>query len=326
MAISLANDVTRHRLGPNISPSPLGAPLDSLLGSYARLPIPSREEQVLLGRAIRKWLDWDPAPEEAPPGVQRAGRRARDRMVARNMLLVATQARSFSVSSVVALEPQDLIQEGAIGLTRAAEKYDPTRGFSFATYAVPWIRQSMTRLVHTSGSIRLPVKRASKMHQLRQWVEAFTAREGRSPTDQEAMEGMEISAADLRILRQAAAVRQVVSLDALMGDGEGDPVITSVADPTTTADAAERAQVLEALEPWPDLREIMERRLAGHTCQEAGLAMGITRLAAERLWERALAMAQHLMATDQEHGGGQVELLVTEIEIEQQLLLFPLAA
>ncbi len=306
----------------------MGAPLDSLLGSYARLPIPSREEQVLLGRAIRKWLDWDPAPEEAPPGVQRAGRRARDRMVARNMLLVATQARSFSVSSVVALEPQDLIQEGAIGLTRAAEKYDPTRGFSFATYAVPWIRQSMTRLVHTSGSIRLPVKRASKMNQLRQWVEAFTAREGRSPTDQEAMEGMEISAADLLILRQAAAVRQVVSLDSLMNDGEGDAYITTVADTTTTADTTtkQRAQVLEALEPWPDLQEIMGRRLAGHTCQEAGLAMGITRLAAERLWERALAMAKHLMATDQQHGGGQVELLVTEIEIEQQLLLFPLAA
>jgi RNA polymerase sigma factor (sigma-70 family) len=249
-------------------------------------------------------------------------------MVARNMLLVATQARSFSVSSVVALEAQDLIQEGAIGLTRAAEKYDPTRGFSFATYAVPWIRQSMTRLVHTSGSIRLPVKRASKMNQLRQWVEAFTAREGRSPTDQEAIEGMEISAADLRILRQAAAVRQVVSLDSLMNDGEGDAYITTVAAPTTTADTTtkERAQVLEALKPWPDLREIMERRLAGHTCQEAGLAMGITRLAAERLWERALAMAQHLMAADHQHGGGPVELLVTEIEIEQQLLLFPLAA
>jgi RNA polymerase sigma factor (sigma-70 family) len=306
----------------------LGSPLDSLLGAYARLPIPSREEQVLLGRAIRKWLDWDPAPEKAPPGVQRAGRRAREQMVLRNMLLVATQARSFSVSSVVALEPQDLIQEGAIGLTRAAEKFDPTRGFSFATYAVPWIRQSMTRLVHTSGSIRLPVKRASKMNQLRQWVEAFTAREGRSPTDQEAMEGMGLSAADLRILRQAAAVRHVVSLDSLMNDGEGDSYITTVAAPTTTADTTttERAQVLEALEPWPDLREIMRRRLAGQTCQEAGLAMGITRLAAERLWERALAMAQHLMAADHQPGGDQVELLVIEIEIEQQLLLFPLAA
>ena len=317
MAISLANDVTRHRLGPNISPSPLGSPLDSPLGAYAQLPIPFREEQVprrrfrsltvappipsleeqvLLGRAIRRWLDWDPAPEEAPPGVKRAGKRAREQMVARNMLLVAKQARTFSVSSVVALEVQDLIQEGAIGLSRAAELFDPTRGFCFATYAVPWIRQSMTRLVHTSGSIRIPVKRASKMNQLRQWVEAFAARKGRSPTDQEAMEGMGLSAADLRILRQAAAVRQVGSLDALMGDGEGDAVITSVADPTTTADAAERAEVLEALKPWPDLRKIMELGLAGHTCQDAGLAMGITPLAAERLLERALAKAQNLMA------------------------------
>jgi RNA polymerase sigma factor (sigma-70 family) len=306
----------------------LGSPLDSLLGSYARLPIPTRDEQVLLGRAIRRWLDWDPAPEDAPPDVKRAGKRAREKMVARNMRLVANQARSFSVSSVVALEVQDLIQEGAIGLTRAAEKFDPTRGFSFATYAVPWIRQSMTRLVHTSGSIRIPVKRASSMNQLRQWVEAFTAREGRLPTDREAMEGMDISAADLRILRQASAVRQVGSLDALMGDGEGDAFITAVATPTTTADTTttDRARVLEALEPWPDLREMMERRLAGHTCQEAGLAMGITRLAAERLWERALAMAQHLMGGDHQHGGSQVELLMTEIEIEQQLLLFPLAA
>ena len=337
MAISLANDVTRHRLGPNISPSPLGSPLDSLLRSYSQLPIPTREEHVLLGRAIRKWLDWDPAPEKAPPGVQRAGKRAREQMVARNMLLVAKQARSFSVSSVVALEPQDLIQEGAIGLTRAAELFDPTRGFCFATYAVPWIRQSMTRLVHTSGSIRIPVKRASKMNQLRQWAEAFTAREGRSPTDQEAMKGMGLSAADLRILRQAAVVRKVGSLDALTGrwstwygDSDGDAFSTfntAQTAPTTTADAAttKRAQVLEALRPWPDQREIMELRLAGHTCQEAGLAMGITRLAAERLWEQALAMAQHLMAAEHQHGKGMVELLVTESEIAQQLLLFPLA-
>jgi RNA polymerase primary sigma factor len=304
LAISLANDVTRHRLGPNISPSPLGSSLDSLLGSYARLPIPTLEEQVLLGRAIRRWLDWDPTPKDAPPGVRRAGKRALDRMVAGNMRLVARQARSFSVSSVVALEVQDLIQEGVLGLTRAAQKYDPTRGNTFATYAVPWIRQAMTRLVHTSGSIHIPVKRASKMHQLRQWVEAFTTREGRSPTDQEAMEGMGLSAADLRILRQAAAVRQVISLDSLMNDGEGDAYITTVADTTADTTTKERAEVLEALEPWPDLREIMEHRLAGHTCQKAGLAMGITRLAAERLWERALAMAQHLMAADHQHGGG----------------------
>lgn len=299
----------------------MGSPLDSPLGACVQLPIPFREEQVLrrrrfrsltvappipsleeqvlLGRAIRRWLDWDPAPEKAPPHVQRAGRRARDQMVAGNMKLVAKQARSFSVTSVVALDVQDLIQEGVLGLTRAAEKFEPEKGYAFSTYAVWWIRQSMNNLVHTSGSIRIPAKRSSKVNQLRQWVEAFTAREGRSPTDQEAMKGMRLSAADLRILRQAATVRQVSSLDALMGNGEGDTgdtVITSVADPTTTADAAERAEVLEALNPWPELRQIMELGLAGLTYQEAGLAMGLSLLAAERLWERALAKAQQLMA------------------------------
>jgi RNA polymerase sigma factor (sigma-70 family) len=305
----------------------LGSPLDSLLGAYSRLPIPTREEQVLLGRAIRKWLDWDPSPEDAPPGVKRSGRRAREQMVSRNMLLVARQARSFSVSSVVALEVQDLIQEGAIGLSRAAEKFDPTRGCSFSTYAVPWIRQSMTRLVHTSGPIRIPVKRASSMNQLRQWVEAFTAREGRSPTDEEAIEGMEITAADLRILRQAAAVRQVGSLDALMGDGDGDSFLSTVAAPMAWASGGQRDLVLEALKTWPDLQEVMDRQLAGQGTAEISLAMGITRKAAVKLADRAQAMAQRLVATQGKDPGAEVSLeLAVVMEIEQQLSLFPLPA
>jgi len=304
----------------------LGSPLDSLLGAYARLPIPSREEQLLLGRAIRAWLDWAPSPDEAPPGVRRAGKRAREQMVSRNMLLVAKQARSFSVSSTVALEVQDLIQEGAIGLSRAAEKFDPTRGCSFATYAVPWIRQSMTKLVHTSGAIRIPVKRAGSMHKLRQWVEAFTAREGRSPTDAEALEGMGISAADLRILRQAAAVRRVGSLDALMGDGDGDSFISTVAAPVAGVGGQQRDQVIEALTPWPDLQEVMERQLAGQGPGEISSAMGITRKAAVQLGERAQAMARRLVAADQQQpAAGVVSLAVVEIQIEQQLSLFPLA-
>jgi RNA polymerase sigma factor (sigma-70 family) len=302
----------------------MGSPLDSLLGSYSRLPIPTREEQVLLGRAIRAWLDFDPSPEEAPPGVKRSGRRARDQLVSRNMLLVARQARSFSVSSVVAIEVQDLIQEGAIGLTRAAEKFDPTRGCSFSTYAVPWIRQSMTRLVHTSGAIRIPVKRASSMNQLRQWVEAFTAREGRSPTDEEALDAMEITAADLRILRAAAAVRQVGSLDAVMGDGEGDSCLSIVAAPVAWS-SLERDLLLESMTPWPDLQEAMDRRLAGQCPAEISLAMGITLKAAKTLGDRAQAMAQKLMATDQPPAKVILQLVV-KAEIVEQLTLFPVAA
>lgn len=329
MTTSLAKDVSLRRLGANISPSPLGSPLDQLLGAYSRLPIPTKEEQLLLGRAIRRWLDWDPSPDDAPPGVQRSGRRAREQMVIRNMLLVARQARSFSVASVVALEVEDLIQEGALGLTRAVELFDPALGYTFSTYAVWWIRQSMTRLVHTSGAIKIPVKRASSMHRLRQWVEAFTVREGRSPTDEEALEGMKITAADLRILRQAAAVRQVGSLDALMGDGEGDTFISTVeapASPTTaTAAGMKRELVLEALRPWPELAEILDRRMAGQSYLKAGRAMGITQKAAERLEERAQAMAQRLVAADQQEQGPNLRLVV-EIEIAQQLSLFPLTA
>jgi len=279
----------------------LGSPLDSLLRQYSRLPVPSREEQVLLGRAIRAWLDFDPSADAAPPRVRRAGLRAREQMVSRNMLLVAKQARSFSVSSSYAIEVQDLIQEGVFGLTRAVEKFDPTLGYSFATYAVPWIRQSMTCCVHTSGSIRIPVKRASSMNKLRQWVEAFEAREGRSPTDQEAMDALTIRPADLRILRQAAAVRRVCSLDALMGgDEDHDTIVSAVRAPASSVQHIQRAAVLEALRPWPELAEIMDRRLAGQTYREVGQAMGLAPAAAQNLWARAKTMAQHLVAADRD--------------------------
>jgi DNA-directed RNA polymerase specialized sigma subunit len=162
------------------------------------------------------------------------------------------------------------------------------------------------------------------MNQLRQWVEAFTAREGRGPTDEEAIAGMEITAADLRILRQAAAVRRVGSLDALMGDDDSDSFITQVVAPPSPVGNTQRQVVLDALRPWPELCEILERRLAGQSSQEAGMAMGITRLAAERLSNRALAMAQRLVAAERQDDVGSVEALKVEIEI--QLQLFPIAA
>lgn len=304
----------------------MGSPLDSLLGAYSRLPVPSHEEQLLLSRAIRKWLDFDPTPDDAPPGVRRAGIRAREQMISRNMLLVAKQAQSFSVSSVNALEVQDLIQEGVLGLARAAEKFDPTRGNTFATYAMPWIRYYMTNLIHSSGPIRIPVKRSQCMNKLRQWVEAFRVREGRLPTDEEAIEGMEITAADLRILRQAAAVRRVTSLDSLMGDDDSDTFMSLVVAPASPASNTKQQVVLDALKPWPELAEILERRLAGQSYQEAGMAMGLSRVAAERLSSRALAMAQRLVAAEQQDDQGGQVLQQLRLEVEVQLQLFPLVA
>jgi RNA polymerase sigma factor (sigma-70 family) len=281
----------------------MGSPLDAQLRSYSRLPIPTRDEQVLLGRAVRAWLDWEPSPDdiaagrtEVPARLRRAGRRARDQLVSRNMLLVARQAAAFSVGSLVALDRQDLIQEGAIGLCRAAEMFDPSRGCTFSTFAVWWIRQSITRLVHTSGSIRIPVKRSQAMHQLRQWVEAFTVREGRSPSDAEAMAALDLTPADLRILRQAAAIRHVGSLDAAMGDDDGDCWGSTVAAPgADPADPTGGDLVLEMLRPWPDLQEVMNRLLSGQSYGQISGDMRITLREARRLGREGRAMACRLI-------------------------------
>ena len=278
----------------------MGSPLDTLLQSYGRLPVPTREEQILLGRKIRAWLDWQPSAEEQAEGItepprriRREGERAREQMVSRNMMLVAKQARAFSVSSTPALEPQDLIQEGALGLCRAAELFDPAAGYAFSTYAVLWIRQSMTRLVHGSGSIRIPVKRAQAMHGLQRWCARFKAQEGRLPTDAEqlaaGLTGVQ-RPSDLRILRKAAAVYHMCSLDALMGDeGDDDSWLSSIAAPSEDEDELralrkelerQTAQVLEFLEPWPELQEVLQRRLGGQSSREISLAMGISQHAA----------------------------------------------
>lgn len=276
-----------------------------MLQAYGRLPIPTREEQVLLGRAVRAWLDWTPSPEEKSQGItepprriSRAGERARDQLVSRNMLLVAKQARSFSVSSNPALEIQDLIQEGSIGLCRAAELFDPLHGTAFSTFAVWWIRQSMTRLVHTSGAIRIPTKRSQAMHKLRRWAEAFTAREGRSPSDAEAMEALGLTAGDLVILREAAMVRQLRSLDVAIEDG-GDTWLSTVVaparDPEETVIDQQWDLVVRILAPWPVLQEVMKRRLAGQNNWEIGLQMGITERMAVRRCREALDTARWLL-------------------------------
>lgn len=288
----------------------MSSPLDALIQSYGRLPIPSREEQVLLGRAIRAWLDWCPTPAELAQGItepprrlKRAGERARDQLVSRNMLLVAKEARSFSIGGPV-LELQDLIQEGAIGLCRAAEKFDPALGYAFSTYAVLWIRQAMTRLVHAAGPIKIPQKRSQAMHRLRQWAEGFAIRKGRPPTDEEMLRagiaGLR-SHNDLVMLRAAAAVYRVCSLDAVGNDDDGDSWLNAVAAPASDPEPTSQKEweaVIAVLEPWPLLQEAVSRRLEGQTYREIAQAVRATARTATRRVELGLLLARDLLRND----------------------------
>ena len=125
------------------------------LRSIGRIPLLTPQEEVHLGMIVKEWME----AEQPSLSLQRRGRRALQRMVTANLRLVVTVAlRYIRRLKHLSHEPMDLVQAGNIGLLRAAEKYDPTRGYKFSTYGYWWIRQSINRyLQEHNGSIRLPV-------------------------------------------------------------------------------------------------------------------------------------------------------------------------
>ena len=133
-----------------------------------RVPMLTHREELELGRLVRAWQDWPGGPDVAPQLIRRRGLRARERMVAANLRLVAAQAKAYWLRGRrCGFELVDLLQEGVLGLQRAAEKFDPARGYKLSTYSVPWIRQAMGRMLdHHGGPVRVPTAVGSAMTRL----------------------------------------------------------------------------------------------------------------------------------------------------------------
>ena len=129
------------------------------LCSIGRIPLLTAQEEVHLGLIVKEWM------ESAQPSraLERRGRRALQRIVTANLRLVVTVAlRYLRRLKHLAHDPMDLVQAGNLGLLRAAEKYDPTRGYKFSTYGYWWIRQAINRhLQEHNGAIRMPVNLVS---------------------------------------------------------------------------------------------------------------------------------------------------------------------
>jgi RNA polymerase sigma factor (sigma-70 family) len=160
------------------------------LDQAGRIPLLTHEEEILLGRAVQAWM---PIRDIENPTLEqkriiRAGKRAYERMFNANLRLVVNVSKKYLVA-VRHLELQDLVQEGCVGLSRAIEKFDPTRGFKFSTYGYWWIRQGISRAISQQDrSIRLPVNAIDCLNKLRGWVPLFTKDNGRSPTPEECAE------------------------------------------------------------------------------------------------------------------------------------------
>ena len=201
-------------------------PISWYLSNIGRVPLLTPAEEIELGNQVQKMMvltedgQLNEKTKEFTPQDKRIikiGRRAKERMMKANLRLVVSVAKKYQGKG---LELLDLVQEGSLGLERAVEKFDPTRGYKFSTYAFWWIRQSMTRAIACqSRTIRLPVHLSERLATIRKISRELAHKLGAMPSRIEIAEAMEIDVEELdSVLRQALSTS---SLDAPVNGDDG---------------------------------------------------------------------------------------------------------
>jgi RNA polymerase sigma factor (sigma-70 family) len=186
---------------------------------------------------------WAPLRKAVEQG-RRQAKKARADLVVANLRLVVAVARKYAHHGLPLL---DLVQEGNLGLMRAAEKFDPSRGFRFSTYAIWWIRQSVTRSLADHGrTIRLPVHVVETLHKIARLRREHVAAQGREPTIEDLAEKLGIAVQRVRFLSTLGI--EPTSLEAPIGDdGELRDLIEdeNAADPVAALHGVELTDKLE---------------------------------------------------------------------------------
>jgi RNA polymerase nonessential primary-like sigma factor len=294
--------------------------LRSYLRDIGRVPLLTHEQEITLGRQVQELVVLEELEAELtlrsggePPSQEQLaveagltvpllkrrmqlGRRAKERMVAANLRLVVSVAKKYTKRN---MELLDLIQEGTIGLVRGVEKFDPTRGYKFSTYAYWWIRQGITRAIaEKSRSIRLPIHITETLNKLKKGQRELSQELGRTPTVSELAQAVELPEEEVKELLCRA--RQPVSLETKVGDGEDTELLDLLAGdgvlPNEMVDGECLKGDLRALvDQLPDLQAQVLRMRYGMDGEEPmsltgiGRVLGISRDRVRNLEREALA-------------------------------------
>ena len=246
----------------------------SYLRDIGRVPLLTHEQEITLGRQVQELVALEeleselelraggskPSSEQlaaaaglSPQQLRKrftAGRRAKERMVAANLRLVVSVAKKYTKRN---MELLDLIQEGTIGLVRGVEKFDPTRGYKFSTYAYWWIRQGITRAIaEKSRTIRLPIHITETLNKLKKGQRDLSQLLGRTPTLTELAEAVELPEEEVKDLLCRA--RQPVSLETKVGDGDDTELLDLLAGDGELPDERLDGECLKG-----DLRALLEQ-------------------------------------------------------------------
>jgi len=266
---------------------PSDDPVRTYLREIGRIPLLSADQEIELARRIEMG------------GAD--GAIAKRRLVQANLRLVVSIAKKYVGRGMLFL---DLIQEGNLGLIRAAEKFDHERGYKFSTYATWWIRQAITRAIADQArTIRIPVHMVETINKLKKVTRKLAQDKGRKPTEEELAESMEVTVSKLREIVKVA--QEPISLETPIGKEEDSRLGDFIEDKDAETPASSvthellRDDIIDVMAGLsPRERDVLRLRFGlddgrQRTLEEVGQLFGVTRERIRQIEAKALRKLRH---------------------------------